>query len=218
MEIQSSNSPAHDTTPATNISEINTLKSPQLYLHEELLQSLQPKFNCVYGAYTSLDGTLKISANDSNTILVTNVGDEEAMPRAISTDHKTGIKRIIVWEGIGLKKALIITMSSESVRVCDLNGKFLRQFEPHLRRINCVGLSDDLAYENCVVVTGGVDNIVLIHSLKTGKVKHRLSGHECEIKSIAFLNAKGYEMVVSIDKSNQIRFWDRENGKCLKVV
>ena len=79
------------------------------------------------------------------------------------TNHKFTVKRIAVWEGLGLKKAIIVSLSSDSVRAFDFNnGKSLRQFEPHQGRITSLALSEDLAFEDCIVVTGGTDGVVMV--------------------------------------------------------
>lgn len=70
-----------------------------------------------------------------------------------------------------------------------------------------------------MVVSGGIDKTVRLWSLKTGKVRKVCEGHQVEILSVAFLNAR-YDQVVaaSIDMLNEIRIWHKDEGICLRIM
>lgn len=152
--------------------------------------------------------------------------DELSMrnPKLWHTNHKKSIRRIAVWDGLKPFPQIVTLCADSTMKIFDYDGKCIRNIDSHTEihngRTNCIVISENEAYENTLIVTGGVDCIVKIWSLKSGKLRNSCFGHRTAIVSVAFCLGQNEHksMIASIDSIGEIRLWSRVDGMCLKVL
>ncbi len=186
------------------------------HLDDEFLSSLQEKLRPNYQPVVMRESNFILCLNDLNEIVVKDLSSLE-VSKSFPTGSTTSAKRLRVWEQDG--KSLIVVMSSESMRMLDLNGKLLKTLSGHKSRINCMCITPSGQFEDAVVVSGCKDCSILVHSMKTGKVLLTLEGHLKPVMAVALsIGPQDIELVVSIDTAGQIKLWNLETGELMRTL
>jgi WD40 repeat protein len=134
------------------------------------------------------------------------------------TIHDKGIRRIAVWEHGA--ESLIITGSSDSaLRIFDFNGHLVRELLGNFGRVQSFIVSHEEYDGDFLVIAAGEDRSIKVWGLRDGELKFTCFGHTNEIVGLAFcVGYSSKSVIASLDKSGEIRFWDRKNGNCLRKL
>lgn len=169
-----------------------------------------------------------LTATDDMTIeireefVAKKVGVKGNIDRIIPTGHSRSIKRIGIWQGDGI--TYILTASSDqTTRIFDFDsGEYLRTLKGHDGPVLSVAASPDGDLKNCLVATGGDDCTVRVYSMMSGRQRLCLIGHARKVLAVCFSDPKytvGCKcVVVSLDKTGEIRLWERDKGELLRIL
>ncbi|KAJ2519402.1 hypothetical protein H4217_002710 [Coemansia sp. RSA 1939] len=131
--------------------------------------------------------------------------------------------------------ALAFSSSGELVCSGAKNGKikvwkvksglsYKRFSAAHSQSVSCVCFSnqtsndddDDNTQQQQQILSGGVDNIVRIHGLKSGKMLKEFRGHSAAVTSAIFNHDN--TRVLSTSEDGTVRIWDASSAVCLHAV
>ena len=239
--------PTNDELIALN-SSISDFHSIRVHIDLDTIPNLRQQFTKVI--YSKVETTAKSPlplkvievAHDNVSIIVRNNDyipvtktfpfdntDNSDKIKIFPTGHKRAVRRIAIWEG---KKPCpqIITGSCDGIiKIFDYEGKLLRSTDVttpednHEGLINCLCVSQDEAYEDALVASGGKDHMIKLWGLKTGKLKFNCEGHRSEIIAVAFCSGKfegtgKVDLVASYDKLTEVRLWSKLEGTFLRMI
>ena len=162
-----------------------------------------------------------ISVTDKSEITVKREGEAE-IERFIPSGHKRSIKRITLWHGDG--PMYILTASTDGTcRVFDYEtSKYLREMKGHQGHVLCIAASIEKDVKKAIVASGGADCTVRLHFLSSGRQRYCLLGHTSPVIAVCFSDPNithgGESVLASMDQLGEIRFWEVDSGRCLRVL
>ncbi|KAJ1646351.1 hypothetical protein LPJ64_002150 [Coemansia asiatica] len=89
---------------------------------------------------------------------------------------------------------------------------YKRFLAAHSKEVTCVCFSHD----DTQILSGGYDNILRIHGLKSGNMLKEFRGHSAGITSAAF--SQDMSLVLSTSEDGTLRIWDSGSAACLHTV
>lgn len=107
------------------------------------------------------------------TTIIPHDTDSDKM-KIFPTGHKRAVRRIAIWEGSKPCPQIVTASCDGIIKIFDYDGKLLRSTDittpddNHEGMINCLCVSQDEAYEDVIIASGGKDKVVKLWGLKTG--------------------------------------------------
>jgi WD40 repeat protein len=201
----------------------NTIPVPKVHVNTEMILSLRKSLvNVVYKPYELADGRI-VTCDDQRNLQIIRFGD---VINEWYSGHTHSIRRITAWEGERTKYnkigTWIISAGSDGhVHLFDTEGKHQKSLiHGHLVPISCLMASPhNFDFVDALVYTGATDGTIKIWGIKSGKVRHTLSGHSRAISAMSFVIGRDHTtMLASVDRRDEIRLWDQASGECVRAM
>lgn len=109
-----------------------------------------------------------------------------------------------------MKTALLLFVLSLSTQFGLAQEPVLTLNVGHKDRISCITFSNDGKY----ILTGGLDNAIILRDFETGFVLKRFLGHTDKINALSF--SPDGSKFVSGSSDNTVRVWDIKSGEMIK--
>ena len=187
-----------------------------LHVTEQFLDDLKERFTFNYSPITIQILNCQVYVTDTNEIVLCSNETKEVIRRIPST-HKYSVHRLTSWESSETKKGQIVSLSSDSLKARDLDGKGVRIFPGHNGRMTCMEITKDELYEDVRLISGSSKGLILIHMFKSAKILYTLDRHVSSISSLCLtVGIRGIELIASIDKQQNLRLWELETGELIR--
>lgn len=124
------------------------------------------------------------------------------------TDHTDSVTCSVMWRAINTGNLLITGSRDKTLRIWDLdNNSCINVLRGHSKGVTCVTASGDNAI-NPIIVSGGLDNRIIVWSILTGLELHRIPAQPSEISVLVLWTAIDTTYLFSASVDNFVRCWD----------
>ena len=164
-----------------------------------------------------------ITCDDNRNLQIIRYGD---VIHEWYSEHTHSIRRVAAWEGERTKYNKVGTWvvsagSDGHINLFNIEGTHQKSFvHGPLLAISCLMVSpSECDYIDALVYSGAIDGTIKIWGIKTGKIRHTLSGHSRAISAMSFVVSREHvTLLASADRRDEIRLWDQASGECVRAL